>query len=273
MPASSLAPDEDLYLWVEGARLRYRDRGSGPAVLLIHAWTLDLEMWEPQVDALAGSFRVIRFDRRGFGLSSGRPALADDVADAQALCRHLGLKQVAAVGTSQGARGVARLAAVVPELIGCIVLDGPPPGIAGAPAPGDSDVPLAELRRLAREEGMDAFRHAWSRHSLAQLRTPDPRARELLNRMIARYRGEDLQAPAATPIEREPALSPMPALVIGGALVIGSRRDAADAIARLLAAERAVVPDAGHLANLDNPRAYNAALLRFLQRHANHPTR
>jgi pimeloyl-ACP methyl ester carboxylesterase len=42
---SSLAPDQDLYLWVEGARLRYRDAGSGPAVLLIHGWTLDLDMW------------------------------------------------------------------------------------------------------------------------------------------------------------------------------------------------------------------------------------
>jgi 3-oxoadipate enol-lactonase len=109
---SSLAPDQDLYLWVEGTRLRYRDAGSGPAVLLIHGWTLDLDMWEPQVEALADSFRVIRLDRRGFGLSSGRPALTDDVADVQALCRHLALKHVSVVGMSQGARVAARLAAI-----------------------------------------------------------------------------------------------------------------------------------------------------------------
>ncbi len=36
----------DHYLTVEGVRLRYRDEGQGPAVLLVHGWTLDLEMWE-----------------------------------------------------------------------------------------------------------------------------------------------------------------------------------------------------------------------------------
>ena len=273
---SSLAPDQDLYFWVEGARLRYRDAGSGSAVLLIHGWTLDLDMWEPQVEALAGSFRVIRLDRRGFGLSSGRPALTDDVADVQALCRHLALKHVSVVGMSQGARVAARLAAIEPDLLSCIVLDGPPASIAGTPGSGDGDVPLAEFRSLVRAGGMDAFRSAWSRHALVQLRTSDPRARELLNRMIARYRGEDLQQPPVNPIEScdSPALGSIrkPVLVIGGALDIESRRNAAEAIARKLPfAKQRIVPDAGHLANLDNPQAYNALLLGFLEQHAGAP--
>ncbi|HVS78395.1 MAG TPA: alpha/beta fold hydrolase, partial [Steroidobacteraceae bacterium] len=71
----------DLYLPVAGALLRYRDEGAGPAVLLIHGWTLDLDMWEPQVAGLAGAFRLIRFDRRGFGLSSGRASVTADVRD------------------------------------------------------------------------------------------------------------------------------------------------------------------------------------------------
>ena len=83
---------------------------------------------------------------------------------------------------------------------------------------------------------MDAFRSAWSRHALVQLRTSDPRARELLSRMIARYRGEDLQQPPVNPIEScdSPALGSIrkPVLVIGGALDIESRRNAAEAIAR-----------------------------------------
>ena len=273
MLTSPLASDRDLYLSVPGARLRYRDTGGGPAVLLIHGWTLDLDMWEPQVEALAGSFRMIRLDRRGFGLSFGRPALTDDVADAQALCRHLALKRVAVVGMSQGARVAASLAAVEADLLSCIVLDGPPAGIAGAGAPGEGDVPLADFRNLVREGGMEAFRRAWTRHPLGQLRTGDPHAHELLRRMIERYRGEDLQQPAASTDEsgKCPVLESIrqPALVIGGALDIESRRSAAELIAQKLPrAERHVVPDAGHLVNLDNPQAYNALLLRFLGRHA-----
>jgi pimeloyl-ACP methyl ester carboxylesterase len=272
MPGS-LAPDKDSYLAVPGARLRYRDTGAGPAVLLIHGWTLDLEMWDAQVEALSESFRVIRLDRRGFGLSSGTPALTDDVADARALCRHLALNRVAVLGMSQGSRVAARLAATEPDLLSCVVLDGAPAGIVAGAGGGDGDVPLTEFRALVRDGGMEAFRRAWTRHPLTQLRTSDPRAHELVARMIGRYRGEDLQQPPAGPPEgwEHPALDSVckAALVIGGAFDIDTRRDAAEAIARKLpVAERAIVPDAGHLANLDNPQAYNALLLRFLEQHA-----
>jgi 3-oxoadipate enol-lactonase len=273
MVAGSLTSDKDLYFSVEGARLRYRDTSAGPAILLIHGWTLDLDMWEPQVEALAESFRVVRLDRRGFGLSTGRPALADDVADVRALCHHLALNRVAVLGMSQGSRVAARLAAIEPDLFSCVVLDGAPAGIIAGTGGGDGDVPLTEFRALVRDVGMEAFRRAWTRHPLTQLRTADPRAHELVGRMIGRYRGEDLQRPPAGVPEgwEHPALESVrkPALVIGGAFDIDTRRKAAEAIARKLpGAECAVVPDAGHLANLDNPQAYNARLLRFLEQHA-----
>ena len=47
----------DQYLQVEEVRLRYRDEGAGPALLLVHGWTLDLEMWDPQVAGLRDAFR------------------------------------------------------------------------------------------------------------------------------------------------------------------------------------------------------------------------
>ena len=49
----------DQYLAVPGARLRYRDEGAGQAVVLVHGWTLDLEIWQPQT-ALATGMRVVR---------------------------------------------------------------------------------------------------------------------------------------------------------------------------------------------------------------------
>ena len=100
------ARSPDRYLSVHGARLRYRDEGRGPAVVLVHGWTLDLEMWEPQVAALRASLRLVRLDRRGFGLSSGCPSVASDASDIDAICRHLGLARVALIGMSQGARAV-----------------------------------------------------------------------------------------------------------------------------------------------------------------------
>jgi pimeloyl-ACP methyl ester carboxylesterase len=262
----------DQYLEVVGARLRFRETGSGPPVLLLHGWTLGLEMWDPQTAALSQEFRMVRVDRRGFGLSTGRASVADDAADVVALCAHLGIGRVALVGMSQGSRVAVRTAATEPALISCLVLDGPSPAIVDSSAP-DPDLPLAQFRQLAQRDGIDAFRRAWARHPMTELHTRDLDTRVLLSRLLARYRGEDLlQTPEpAAAGATWPALESIaqPTLVICGESDVSSRRSAATLIAQKApAAEVFQVPGAGHLANLDNPAAYNAALSRFLRRHA-----
>ena len=54
----------------DGTQLYYKDWGQGRAVVLIHGWPLDADMWEAQAPALASAgLRVISYDRRGFGRS------------------------------------------------------------------------------------------------------------------------------------------------------------------------------------------------------------
>jgi pimeloyl-ACP methyl ester carboxylesterase len=117
----------DSFIEVDGARLRLRDEGQGFPVLLVHGWALDLDMWQPQVAAWAARMRVLRYDRRGFGLSTGSPSLAADMRDIESLLRRLNLQRVAIVGMSQGARG-AMCAAAGPlrGRIACLILDGAP---------------------------------------------------------------------------------------------------------------------------------------------------
>lgn len=56
----------------------YEDQGSGPAVVLISGWPFDARSWEPQVQPLlAAGYRVVAYDRRGFGRSS-RPSTGYD---------------------------------------------------------------------------------------------------------------------------------------------------------------------------------------------------
>lgn len=261
----------DRYLEVNGARLRYRDEGQGPAVVLVHGWTLDLQMWEPQAAFLAAErFRVIRFDRRGFGLSSGEPGIAADAADVRALCRHLGVERAVFVGMSQGARVLERLIAVAPELIRGLVFDGAPDVRPGGQLAAN-DIPIAEYAELLRTQGIEALRRRWADHPLARLVTDDREMHELLSGMLERYQGNDLReagaAHAATP-PRTPAASPVtPVLILNGALDLESRRQAGAALTHLFpAAEYATIPNAAHLPNLDNSSAYNAILLRFLAR-------
>ena len=257
---------QDSYLQTDGARLRYRDEGRGSAVIFIHGWTLDLDMWEPQAAVLSGACRVIRLDRRGHGLSSGRPSLSEDLADLHALYRHLGLRQAALVGMSQGARTALHFSSSSPQAVSCLILDGTP-RIGAAAA---LDIPYDDYRALALGRGLDAFRREWAQHPLATLRTRDPRAHELIAQMIARYPGYDLTdastaGPAAVPTVPN---TRMPVLLVGGEFDLDSRKTAADELAsQLLQAERVQIPGAGHLCNLDNPAAYNAAIQEFIARH------
>lgn len=270
-PAASGVQSPDRYFTSAGARLRYRDEGRGAAVILVHGWTLDLEMWAPQAAALQTAFRVVRLDRRGFGLSSGRPGIDQDVADLEALCRHLGLRRTALIGMSQGARAVLAFAAHAPQTVSCLVLDGPPGTDASAAA--EDEVPLAHFRVLARSKGVEAVRREWAAHPLMRLRTPDPGTRSLLKSIVARYPGNDLLEPtdaaAAARAHTRPEFVAAAALVVSGALDSPARIQAATTLARRLPhAEHAIVAGAGHLPNLDSPDAYNSLVGAFLSRHA-----
>jgi non-heme chloroperoxidase len=92
--------------------LYYEDHGAGKPVVLIHGWPLSGRTWENQVPALvAAGFRVIAYDRRGFGWSSqpwGGYDYDTFAADLDALMRSLDLRDTTLVGFSMGGGEVAR---------------------------------------------------------------------------------------------------------------------------------------------------------------------
>ena len=92
--------------------LYYEDHGSGPPVVLIHGWPLSGASWEKQTNALvAAGYRVITYDRRGFGRSS-KPSVGYNydtfAADLDKVLKKLDLKKVALVGFSMGSGEVTR---------------------------------------------------------------------------------------------------------------------------------------------------------------------
>jgi non-heme chloroperoxidase len=92
--------------------LYYEDHGSGSPVVLIHGWPLSGRSWEDQVPALVeAGYRVVTYDRRGFGKSS-QPFGGYDydtfAADLDALLTHLDLRDATLVGFSMGGGEVAR---------------------------------------------------------------------------------------------------------------------------------------------------------------------
>lgn len=90
----------------------YEDFGDGQPVILIHGWPLSSKSWEPQVGALLDAgYRVITYDRRGFGKSQPTPggydynSLSDDLLE---VISYLDLQNVVLVGFSMGGGEVVR---------------------------------------------------------------------------------------------------------------------------------------------------------------------
>ncbi len=92
--------------------LYYEDHGDGPAVVLLSGWPVDSRSWEPQLHPLlAAGYRVITYDRRGFGRSD-RPTVGYDfdslAADLAAVLDQLELRDAVLVGFSLGTGEVVR---------------------------------------------------------------------------------------------------------------------------------------------------------------------
>src|SRR3954462_9819870 len=89
-------PQSGQFANVNGARLFYQDEGTGHPLVLIHGWPMSARMWDDQAAALKQHYRVIRYDRRGFGRSPAEPwneGPGDhDVADLNALLDFLQVK-------------------------------------------------------------------------------------------------------------------------------------------------------------------------------------
>lgn len=90
----------------EDVNISFKDYGKGRPVVLIHGWPLSKEMWEYQIDALVhAGFRVIKYDRRGFGKSS-KPWNSYDydtlTSDLNEVIEQLDLHDAVLVGFSMG---------------------------------------------------------------------------------------------------------------------------------------------------------------------------
>ena len=99
-------------------------QGSGPAIVLVHGFSLDGRMWDEQVAALRDIATVVRLDLRGYGRSSDpAPGVAyAHSADLLALLDHLNITSAVFVGLSMGGLVALHTALVAPQRVQGLVL-------------------------------------------------------------------------------------------------------------------------------------------------------
>ena len=258
---------------IDGDEVEYDVRGRGPAVLLLHAFPLGLSMWDPQAEALAAAHRVVRFDARGFGATP-----ADDVTplsmeriadDGASLLDQLWIEKAVVHGCSMGGYAAFAFARRHPRRLAGLVLQDTRAGADTAEARANRATLAARVLAEGSQAAVEAFLPKL-------LGTTSHRERPALVAAVkervfaASTRGlaNALHGLAARADSRDmlPKIA-VPTLVLVGEEDVLTPPDEAKAMASAIPAARLeVIPHAGHLANLENPGAVNAALGAFLPR-------
>jgi 3-oxoadipate enol-lactonase len=258
---------------VNGIGVKYALNGpaSAPVVTLSHSLATSLSMWQPQVQALAGRFRVLRYDTRGHGgtdAPAGPYSLALLAEDASALLRALGVSRTHFVGLSLGGMIGQQLALTHPEQIRSLVLCDTTSRIAPEARAG-----WEERIRTTERQGMEAHVEP----TIGRWFTPPFRERrpEVIERVTPLIRATSpvgyigcchaIKALDLTDRLRE---IERPTLVIVGEDDPGTPVAAARVIhERVRDSQLVILPAASHLSNLEQPDAFNQALGAFLEKH------
>jgi pimeloyl-ACP methyl ester carboxylesterase len=251
-------------------QLYARDVGSGTPLVLLHAFPLSSAMWLAQREGLAGRFRVITPDLRGFGgsvLGDDEPsidAMADDVART---LHGLGVRRAVIGGLSMGGYVAMALCRRHPDLLLGLVL-------AATRASADTEQARANRLRQAERLDRDGTPQVLVDEVLPGLVGPTTYRQRAL--VYGRVRGLVQATPprAAAWAQRAMAGRPdafdtlrgvrVPALVmIGDEDALATEAEARAMADALPNAELMVVPRAGHLCAIEQPDLFNQAVAEF----------
>jgi len=255
---------------VNGISLAYDDCGAGQPLLLIHGFPLSRKIWAPQIASLSNRFRVIAPDLRGFGGSDAPEGpysmelFSDDLVG---LLDGLGIAKAAVCGMSMGGYVLLNMLQRYPDRVAaaCFMV-----------TKGGADDEAGKERRtmLSGEvlaKGAQAVAEPFSRILFAPGgEEARPKLFGEIMQIMLETRPQGLSAGLLAMRERKDYSDSLggiriPSLVIGAELdkaipAMESRKLAA----ALPDAKLVIVPDAGHMAGMEQPEAVNSALLSFL---------
>jgi pimeloyl-ACP methyl ester carboxylesterase len=266
----SVAYDHLPRVGVGGTHLCYDLQGTGPAVVFLHGFSLDLRMWDPQVPAFLSKHRILRYDLRGFGRSD----LPDpevpfrSTEDLRRLLMALGLSRVHLVGLSAGGAVALEFAIEHPEIVERLVLvDSALAGFAWDPKLTEA---WDRVDAVARTSGVAAARQLWLDDDLFGTARKIPELRARLEEILAQYSGwgwlhESPGEPMDPPASRRLGDVRARTLVLIGEHDLPDFHRIARALGeRIPSAKLVTVPGAGHMLNMEAPEEFNRLVLEFL---------
>jgi len=265
--AQAPLPGRETYAALPGVRIWYRDTGGdGVPVVFVHAATGSSQVWEYQLPAFtAAGYRVVTYDRRGFGRSvidPGGVQPGSGADDLLALIERLGIGRFHLVGTAAGGGIALDFALSFPQRLRSLV-------VANAIG-GVQDKEYLELGQRIRPAQFDAlppdFRELGPSYRAAK---PSGTRRWLELEHASRPQG----SPPAQTVRNRITFALLEEMKVPTLLLTGDADlYAPPAVLRLFAAriknsESIVLPEAGHSAYWEQPEIFNRTVLEFIRKH------
>jgi pimeloyl-ACP methyl ester carboxylesterase len=266
--SSAQAVVHEAYAELPGARIFYIDTGgSGGAVVLLHAATGSSRVWEYQIPAFtAAGYRVVAFDRRGWGrtvIGPAGPQPGTGADDLLGLLDQLGITRVHLVSTAAGAFVALDFALSYPQRVRSLVFANSIGGVQDADflelgrrlRPPQFDALPPEIRELGpayRAANAEGTRRWMDLEKISRPEGPRAPAQPMRNRLTFTLL-ESIRLPAL--------------LLTGGADLYAPPPVQALFAARIGNSESIVVPEAGHSTYWEQPEIFNRAVLNFIGKH------
>ncbi|MED1785757.1 alpha/beta fold hydrolase [Brevibacillus fortis] len=259
------------FLEANGARFYYEVTGEGEPLLLIHGFNLDTRLWDAQMEEFAKSYKVVRFDIRGFGktLATETPFTVYD--DVKAVLQGIGIDKAHVVGLSFGGMVAQEFALAYPQMVSSLILVSA--GLFDHPR---SEQRLHDVERFNQvcqtgttAEALEMTGQMWFDGPEQPVNEQAAKARELFLQMTEHAFslpefGAGFTALSPSPRERLEEIK-APTLVIAGERDYIEFLQIADELAgRIAGAQKVILPDSAHIPPMDQPEVFNKLVLEFL---------
>src|SRR6201991_700631 len=243
----------------DGVNIYYEIHGSGPPLILTHGYSSTSAMWQGQIDALAKEHQLILWDMRGHGQSDypGDPAAYSEaltVADIAALLDEVGAAKAIVGGLSLGGYMSLAFYRAYPARVSALLIIDTGPGFKKDDAREAWNKRAHETADRFDRDGLTALQAASRERSTASHRDASGLARAARGMLTQRD---------ARVIEHLPDIE-VPTLVVVGADDAPFLAASDYMAAKIPGAAKVVIPAAGHAVNIDQPQAFIAAVLPFL---------
>jgi 3-oxoadipate enol-lactonase len=262
-----------MHALIHGMKLGYTDEGQGIPLVFLHAFPLSKAMWQPQVRALVGSYRVITIDLRGHGESDvllWNFTLDDYAHDVVGLLDYLNIREAVFIGLSMGGYILFPLWRGFSERVKILVF-------ADTRAQADDEEGKEErqaMAQIAHRKGISAIVGMMIPKLLAPATIQHrPDIVEQIRQMILQAPTEgiivDLMAMAARPDSTDLLTTiSCPTLIIVGEHDVATPVAASTFMAQRISGSTVVtIPEAGHLSNFEQPSVFTEILQNFFRTH------